>query len=400
MLAKFFGQRSDALSGERWLVLELRERIVRLTRVIVQPSQRLFVIENEYVASIDSESATPLREAVYQVCAKAEIDEGERMLLLTDRSWGATRTSEVSISRSDKTTNLSQAELSSLVDRGVCKMLVEETAAIADLLRVSPSFVRIIDVDVVQARLDGRRLLNPVGFSGKTVDLTLRTTGVLTSALTQMSDSLTADNFLGATEAGMSIALEIAARCADDDFVFGYIGDVSTSVYVGRGGVVQFVDSFGWGTETLFEGMARQCAGSRSFVETLLARYGRGEVSPKVAEFVERIAAGELALLSQGINAQRRGATQAFAYSEQPLPRLIFDPGFVRRMRLTISFAEVNERILGERGGFGVHYTKKADEKERDYALISSALSSWHGSLQGGALHRSANQRVHWLRKE
>jgi hypothetical protein len=164
--------------------------------------------------------------------------------------------------------------------------------------------------------------------------------------------------------------------------------------------ILSYVDSFSWGSKTLVSSIAGQFAVDERGASALIEQYAKHEVSPVMRRAIEKAASGELAILSNGLAAHQPAGSKlpVFVHASIPLPSVVFDPTFTRRLGLDLTLTDVNEQFIGTHTGFVVQLPEKKNNFENDHSFgtILAAIADVYATAAMPLMTKTAKQRARW----
>ncbi len=386
--------------GDHFFVIEIFGSIIRGTLILVEAeAKRVHVLNSQEVLCGDS-TLEGFTHVLPELIKRAKVPATVRVLALLDHRRAAVLSTPIVLTRSDSISELRQSEFENLVSHGLWKLVNTHRPVVAAAMNIPETRVRLADADVMQIKLDGHRVVNPIGFAARSVELWYRETFVDEVLLKHLGEALTEDNLNSIVETPAMIAQLIARARPQESFLFVSVGAEESFIYYVDHLACAYVDSFHWGTKTLLGGVAHQFGMTNEVVSELLSQYGAGRVSVAVRRAVEAAASGELAILSNGIAAHqpKTGELPIYIHSAVSLPGFLFDKTFMRRLHLSLSLTEVNEHFIGEQTGFVVQLQKnKADlQTQFTFDAILAAIADRYAASAVPLVSRAAKQRARW----
>ena len=288
-----------------FFVIEIFGATLRGTLVALRPETkrvRLLQIHERTIRNTPSEAFI---EEVPALLREFRLPATVRVLALLDPRRATILNGVVPLMRSDPKAEIKQAELENLISQGLWRLVNSQRARAAKKMEIPEVRIGLADADVVQVRLDNHRVVNPIGFAARSVELCCRQTFVDKVLLEKLASALTEDNLAAVVEAPAVVAGLVARLYPQKDFLFISVGATESVVYHINQMSSSYIDSFGWGSQTLLGGVAAQFGLDASATTRMLTQYSRQEVSPAVRKAIEASASGELAILSNGIAAHQ-----------------------------------------------------------------------------------------------
>lgn len=337
---------------------------------------------------------------VVRVCERAIFEASERAGVRPERAVlgiagelvkGATTT--IHYERLKPEQKIDATELKNIVQKVQWRALERVKRQLARETGQPGLDVRLITASVVDVRIDGYRVTQPVGFQGKDVALSLFNAyaplvhlGALQSIAEQLGLELlavTAEPYAVATSVGVGEHKEFSA-------IFIDIGGGTTDVAVVRGGGIEGTKMFGVGGRAFTRRLAQAFGLPFEEAEDMKLRYAKTLLPSTSAQRVRDEMEGDLSVWREGIAL----ALEEFSASE-PLPsrillcgggsklpgmkEVLVDPAFVRKLPFArppnVHFMRPADVVLlSDRTGLLI-----GQEDVTPLALASHALREEHG---------------------
>jgi hypothetical protein len=349
----------------------------------------------------DQSSADAFAAQIPMLMKACGAPRGARVVVLLDAACATTLSGSVSLLRSDPLSEIRQAELENLIGRGLWKLSATGRTAAALKLGIPEVQISAADADIMQVRLDKHRVVSPIGFPARTVELLCRQTFVGSSLLAALEAALADDTLAAVAEAPAVMAGLVARRHPTADALAISVGSTETTAYRIKNGELHFIDSFGWGVAHLFSGIAQAFSSSEELAHTLLDRCMRNELSPEMQRAVQKAASGELAILSNGIAAMEppRQTLPVYVHGQVPLPAFFFDRVFAKKLGLSIELTEVNSHFVGEAAGFGVQLPQvRSAGSEYNFDAVQTVIAELCAAHGSSVITKTAKQRARWAK--
>lgn len=383
---------------DHFLGIELFGSRMRGSLAAVDPHAKHIRIIDQAEVRIDIAPLDAFARFIPQLIKQVRMPPSVRVLALLDHRRATTLVGAVSLMRSDAKAELKSAEVANLVSQGVWKLANGQRAVAAAKMGIPEVRVRLADADVTHIKLNGHRVVNPIGFTAKAVELYCRETFVDRDVFAALEKMLTDDNLAGVGESSAMLAGFVARLHPQQDAIFVSAGARESVLYRLRQGTISFLDSVLWGTETLLDGVAKQFGVDAATAHSMLARYGRKEVSASMSAALERAASGELAILAHAISSHQShdGAVPVYVHATVMLPAFLFDPAFSRRLGFQLSLTEVNERFIGKHTGFVVQWQQQRGQDQRTIDAFVNAIADFYSTSHTSILTAAAKRRARW----
>ena len=199
---------------------------------------------------------------------------------------------------------ITDTEMENIIAQAIWKMFDEERGAFASRLDISDMDVSLVDARILNIRLDGNLVVNPIGFTAKKIEISL----VETLVSRDLADAVK----LAHPKKGETIfTLEPSASCAwlihksvkHKDFLFANVSKDKTFIYRSEDtGRISYLSDFGWGSDNASAVFSADLSVSESVARDLLRRFARGNMSPEMTKAMRVSASRSLADFVKGVS--------------------------------------------------------------------------------------------------
>ncbi|HNW96618.1 MAG TPA: hypothetical protein PLQ44_02130 [Candidatus Paceibacterota bacterium] len=226
--------------------------------------------------------------------------KNSHLLLVLERPFLKSTLSNFSILRDNPINAIEESELENLILNLTWRLQDREKAIVARALGISEMDLTLISSAIKDPTIEGRKILNPLGFSGRRLGFTF-------------------ENNYGAKDFWEELSKIVACFkcstkivCEDNliyDKTFSALGEGGILVFLGEeetkiglmGNFLKSSEKFNWGGKNLTAIIAREFAISLENAEHLRNKYAQGEMSISAKRWFEKMFAPELKILAAGI---------------------------------------------------------------------------------------------------
>jgi hypothetical protein len=150
----------------------------------------------------------------------------------------------VVIERDNPKDPLNNTDIENGIAQAIWKLFDDNRSAAAKHLDINELDVYLANVIVVGVKIDGHMVINPHGFTGKTIEFIMCLTLI-------PKGSEHAGKYI--FEEGVLQAYVLGVEKKEDVFVYIRAGQDRTSVYIRSGSSIRNIDTFGWGADTVLQ---------------------------------------------------------------------------------------------------------------------------------------------------
>jgi hypothetical protein len=381
----------------QYIVVECYDEFSRAV-VITARGGELEVTQAVTAAAIHRAAPDGYRAMLDTLLSACVLDETAQALLVFDTSDATVMQQQVSLTRPDWNAEITMTELENSIRHGVWQSFQRDRAAAARFLATTELQTRLGDVDVVQLKLDGHRVISPIGFRSHVIDCLLRQTFVRLLPWQMITDRLGADKILSMVERS-GLWAGYAALAVKEKGLFLDIGQTKTVVYELSAGALSYRDTVLWGTDRIFLNVSKTFGLPMSFAPALIDRYAMEKTSPAVRKQIALALQSEFAVLMHTIESCRTTqTTPVYVHSVVPLPDFLGQEKLMRQLGITSPYHELSAASVLGRGSV-VHYNRTVigDGLTPSYDTALALVHRYGGGGHETLLSKSAKQRARWI---
>lgn len=383
-----------------WIIVELFSTHARASLVSVDQPSRKVTLHKFVERPAPAPGPKALAQLVAELVASFNWHARTQVVVSLSHASAAIVHGTIALSRSDPKADITQAELENLISQGLWRLYTDRRGEVAAHMGVTDAAIALADADILTVRLDGHRVVNPVGFTARTVEFCCRQTFVISEVYQALLETLTGDNLQAIVE-GPALWVSLFARLRPAPQLFIYVGSRQSFVYTGSEQEFGFIDSFAWGTQALLTGVGSAFGVSATDARTLLDRYAAREASSRVLRAISASASGELAMLANGIAShQPASPVPVFVFAPLPLPEVLFDPSFARRLQFKTPLTAVNAQLIAEKFRFVLQLPRGliVDSAGYTFDSVLAIVVDRYSTSNLSMINRTAKQRVRWAK--
>ncbi|MFA4999728.1 MAG: hypothetical protein WC519_03355 [Parcubacteria group bacterium] len=236
-----------------------------------------------------------------------KLKDGEYVLSVHP-PYGTSVYSSRIMERENPREEITESEIENAISQAIWKLFDEERMLFSRRLDLSEMDVVMADVRVLFIKLDGGVVVNPIGFTAKTIEVGL--------AEILITRELSENIKLSSPKKGEIVfTLEPTASCAwlirkeskQKDFIIARVSEEKTFIYhSSKEEKISYVSDFGWGVGEIFKFIMSQFNVSESAARELLHRYVRGDMSPEMINALKETVSAPFADFSRGVTLAAR----------------------------------------------------------------------------------------------
>ncbi len=197
------------------------------------------------------------------------------------------------IERPNSASPISETDLENYVAEAAWKTYDKFRAETAKRLKVGEMDLVLKSVMVMGVKIDGHRVINPVGFRAKKIEVTV---------LVTISKKSFSCSSLDCFDQGTLNAYIVGETDNEEASIYAEIGAEKTDIYVNNYKKTSHVGAFPWGEIQIIKSIEELFLGDHAVSQLIFERYLRGEVSLAVKDKINKCFYGELKTFLSGLS--------------------------------------------------------------------------------------------------
>lgn len=369
---------------------------------ILPGKKRIALIEADFenkamhlakLAEAESQTIGDLRKLLKKFGNPAK----QKILVLLDSKLATTIYSAVSLVRDNPKDAIDDADLDNLISQAVWKFFDRQRAKVAAKMNVNDFDLLLTDVRIGNIKLDGHRVINPIGFKARTAEIQLGQTFTTRQIINELKEILPMASVQFISEAGVVWSHVINHAQEEKKFVFANIFSGETQMFFSDGFRISHGASKEWGEKNLVA-----CVGDRLQIKpevsrAIIAKYNQGDASPAVIKKIENFLLEELESLAAGLNPviSDLGARDVYLNFFFDAPPAVFSGSFKNKFGRSLNIAGVIHDLISDNYHFQLKYRKEAYKKTA-FPLFASVIETTF-LPHYEKMSQMAKKRLRWL---
>lgn len=319
-----------------------------------------------------------------------------KIIIALDSHLATTIHSSVVLVRDNFKELIDEPELDNLISQAIWKFFDRHRNKVAGKMNTTDLDIVLSDVRIRGIKLDSHKVVNPVGFRAKTIEVQFSQTFLLRSIVDQLKNLIPAEQTVLITENGTAWSNVLSKSGQEKNFLLANLFGNKTTLFCSDGGQNSYLDRFNWGEDDLNRSLAGDLAIAPDISRSIIDRYVNGEASPVFKKRLEGLLNKELHTLARGLNSALKRSEAKTIYL-QPFFNLpqIFAAGFKSQFDRPVDLQVLHTGLIGNNLGFDIKFKNNRDAR---YAFsFLAALMEWYLSPQEDKMSQLAKRRVRWL---
>lgn len=243
------------------------------------------------------------------------------LLLFLERPFLKSTLSNFSILRDNPLNAIEESELENLILNLSWRLQDREKAIMARALGISEMDLALISSAIKDPTIEGRKILNPLGFSGRRLGFTFENNyGAkdFWEELAKIIGDLKCETKIVSED---NLIYDKTFSALEEEGILVFLGEEETKIGL-MGNFLKSSEKFNWGGKNFTAVIAREFAISLGNAEHLRNKYMQGEMSAAARRWFEKKFASELKILAEGIALSVKNFLDPSAGGERIYPEI------------------------------------------------------------------------------
>lgn len=382
--------------GDKYLIIEILNHYVQITILKANLEKKEIYISKNWVRTVPDFRASGVLEEVSLLLKKIRKLEKYRIILSLDSSFATTIYSSVSLVRSNQKEAINEADLDNLISQAIWRFFDRNRLKVSQKMGIDDVDVLLSDVRIRGIKLDGHKIVNPIGFKAKSVEIFFSQTFISRELMRGVRDLLPKENIALMTEAGTALSHILHRILGKSDFFAVNLFPNETSVFYAAKGRLAHLDNFGWGENDLTNILHRYLKVDGAVARSIMENYSANNASQSFSRRLENILIKELQIFSNGLESLADEATsEVYINPFFNMPPLIFTDRFHSRIQKGIKLFPLSTKLITEKFGYELQFKKSL--KIKNLPSLLAAFLEINFLPQNDKMSHLANRRVRWL---
>ncbi len=384
------------LKSDKYVVIELLDHYIQVTVLRTDFKTKQIAITRAFYKEIPEFNAVSALKEARQILKKISGLKKYKIILSLDSSFATTMYSSVSLIRTNPKDVIDEADLDNLISQAIWRFFDKHRFKVAQKLNVDEVDVLLTDVRIRDIQIDGHRVVNPIGFKSKSVEIFFSQTFVTREFMRELRDALPKENLVLMMEAGTALSHVLSHARGDSDFYIANLFPGHTAVFAASNRKFGHHDSFDWGGDDLKTFLGRYFRLDSGTADLVIFNYMRKNASGNFTRKFETMLAQELNVFANGIESLV-GNEPAEVYVNPffNMPEVVFSERFQNRFEKPVKLLSLSTNLITEKLGYKIQY--KASAEVRNPLMMIGAVLELTLLPQNDTMSHLANRRVRWL---
>jgi len=378
------------------LIIEISNQFVRVSFFKVNFSRKqIEAVKILSEANTLGNAATTLN-LVKSILKRFRGSRRANIILSLDPVLATTIHSTVTLIRDKPKTPIDEPDLDNRIAQGIWRMFDRERGKAAEKMGVGDLDVLLTDVRVKNLKLDGHKVLNPLDFQAKTIEIQFTQTFNPRTFANEVRKLIPAEQLALMAENGSLEADMLAKLARVESFLLVDLFDERVNIYLSDGSTVTYIDAVSWGKRNLLGTLSEFFAVSERVAEKIFRIYLAGEASPWMRKRIDRLLADEFRKLTEPLGklTAKYNSEAIYLMAFFDVPDFVFEPEFKHQFPGKVRILPVNHELL--RAELGFELLSKTVPTQNLFSPLA-ALLEFYFLPHDDKINRIARRHARWL---
>lgn len=378
-----------------YLVMEILNHYLQLTFLKVNIDKKEILVTKNWFRPISDFRIDNILAEAKLLFKKIRRLKNYRLILSLDSQFASTIYASVPLVRSHPKEVIDEADLDNLISQAVWRFFDKNRLRVAQKLNVADVDVILADVRIRGIKIDGHRVVNPIGFKAKSVEISFSQTFLVRDFLRGLREFISNQRAVLITEAGTALNHVLAKALNEDSLNVINIFPNQTIIFSSAGSRIGHLDNFDWGEKNLNRLLYRHLRLDDLTAKTLIQRYIENGVSESFKRRLENLLLEEFRMFGHGLESLAQKNSTIYLNPYFTLPALIHSDKFRNRLEEPLTILPLSTQILTEKLGYAVKWKPSVSVKNPVSVLAAFLESTF--LPEEDKINHLANRRVRWL---
>jgi len=388
---------SLTVKNPNFLVIEVINHYLQITLVKADFSSKNILICKNWIKELSSLEVPYLLKEVKKILKKAPKKADFNIILNLDSNLALTIYSSVSLVRPKPKELIDEADLDNLISQAIWRFFDKQRPRAAKKMDVEEIDVLLADVRIRGVKVDGHKVVNPLGFKAKSVEIYLSETFGVRDFIRGVRELMPSNKIIFVSEAGTTLSHTLLNSINENKPLFLVnLFPNQTAVFHASAGHLSHIDNFNWGGNSLLQNLNDNFKLDDAVSKTMIEIYNRNGGSPHLIKKLENIFMEECQLLANGIELLAPETGKIFINPYFNLPSCLISERFESKFNKNFKVELLSTDTVMKKMGFTIQFSKSV-KKIKNLSTLSSVLLEIFLMPKNEKINYLANRRVRWL---
>lgn len=378
-------------------MIEILNHSVQVTVLRTDFKQKEITITRNFYKEISEFNAIIAFSEVKKILKKIRGLKNYKIILSLDSLLATTMYSSVSLVRANPKEIIDEADLDNLISQAIWRFFDKHRFKVAQKMKADEVDILLTDVRIRDIRIDGHRVVNPIGFKAKAVEIFFSQTFLTRECMREIRDIFPKENVALMIEAGTALSHVLSHARGNSDFYVANLFPSHTAMFASSGNQrFGHSDSFDWGGNDLKSFLGRYLRLDQDTSDKVIDSYIADNASAGFSRKFETMLIQELNVFANGVESLvGNEPSDVYLNPFFTLPPAVFSSRFQNRFQKPVKLLSLSTNFIIEKFGYKLQYNTSAEVKNP--LMVVSAILELTLLPQNDTMSHLANRRVRWL---
>jgi hypothetical protein len=285
-----------------------------------------------------------------------------------------------------------------LISQAIWRFFDKQRPKAAKKMGVEEIDVLLSDVRIRGIKVDGHRVVNPLGFKAKSIEIYLSETYAVRNFIKGIREIIPTNKIIFISEAGTILSHALLNNNKEEKrpiFLVNLFPN-QTAIFQASIGHLSHLDNFKWGGNSFADNLRENFKVDHAVAHSVIDIYNKSGGSPHFTKRMENILMEECQVLANGIESITPEAGKIYINSYFNLPVCLISDRFKSKFSKNYSVQLLSTESVMKNFGFTLQFNKSA-KKIINSATLLSVLFELAVMPKNEKISYLANRRVRWL---
>jgi len=383
---------------ERLLVAAIMGDTIRVTLLAVDSGEKIIEVRRTASSPCDPGDIPQITETMRRLLRGFGKLVRHRIIVSLDPALATTIHSSVILMRDQPKDPIDEADFDNRIAQGIWRLFDRERGKAASKMDVGDLDILMTDVKVKQVKLDGHRVVNPLGFKAKSVEIHYSMTFSPRLFVEALRKVVSPSQLLFMAEGGVMMADVLARLEEHRELLLLEFFPSSTHLVLVHGSATTWIERIAWGTTNFVTTLSDAFAVSADVAEKIFNLYLLRQASPSVLRRIELLLKQEFSTFAEHLREPviRYNLSTLYLFAFARLPEFIFSSSTFRlALRRRVRILPVTEELTRDRLGFSLAWNR-ALKQEFIFPELAAFLE-FYFLPHDDKMNKIAQRHARWL---
>ncbi len=380
-----------------FLVIEVINHYLQITLLRADFCNKHIFVSKNWIKEIDNIDPDYLLKEVKKILKKIPKHTEYNVILNLDSSLALTIYSSVSLVRPKPKEIIDEADLDNLISQAIWRFFDKQRPRAAKKMGIEEIDVLLSDVRIRGIKVDSHKVVNPLGFKAKSLEIYLSETFGSRDFIKGIRSAMPLNKIFFVSEAGTTLSHVLLNSIPETKPLFLVnLFPNQTSVFHASVGKFHHIDNFNWGGNSFINNLQNNFKLDDAVSRNIIELYNKNNASPYLMKRLENLFIEECQILANGIESLAPETGKIYINPYFNLPTCLISDRFEARFNKNFKVQLLSTDSIMKNLGFTVQFSKSV-KKIKNLATLYSVLIELSLMPKNEKITHLANRRVRWL---